>query len=213
VSWRGRVKILVVGVGGQGALTAARWLGDAALRAGEEVAVGQLHGMAQRGGSVLATVLVGPGLSSYIRDGGADVALALEPLEALRARPSLSARTRVVVNSGRVVPHTLAQGGGSYPELDAILDGVRAVAPDVTTVDGPRLVAAAGAPRALSAVMLGALAGLGLLPFDPVHLRLAVGRGSPPALAQANVAAFDLGAAEVAKPSPEGIGMANGGGR
>jgi indolepyruvate ferredoxin oxidoreductase beta subunit len=158
-------RLLLAGVGGQGILTAARCLGDAAVMAGQDVVIGQLHGMAQRGGSVRATVLIGPGLSSFIADGAADAVLALEPLEALRARPKMSPATRVVVNLGPVVPYTLAQQGREYPDVAQILAEVRAVAPELTTVDGPALVKAAGAARGLNVVMLGALAGLEVLPL------------------------------------------------
>ena len=76
--------VLVVGVGGQGTLTAARVLGEAAMAEGLPVRLGQLHGMSQRGGSVESTVLIGPGRSAFLPRRGADVILGLEPLELLR---------------------------------------------------------------------------------------------------------------------------------
>ncbi|MFH1130352.1 MAG: 2-oxoacid:acceptor oxidoreductase family protein, partial [Pseudomonadota bacterium] len=85
-----RIKVLIVGVGGQGVLTAAKMLGDAALHAGFGVTVGQLHGMSQRGGSVEAGVLIGEGESSFIEEGAADIVLGFEPLEVLRALPKMS---------------------------------------------------------------------------------------------------------------------------
>ena len=67
-----RFKAVIVGVGGQGVLTVAIMAGDAALRQGHNVSVGQLHGMSQRGGSVETTVLIGPGESSFVDAGDAD---------------------------------------------------------------------------------------------------------------------------------------------
>lgn len=163
----GRFRLLVVGVGGQGVLHAARLLGEAALAQGQEVVVGQLHGMSQRGGSVESTVLIGPGRGSFIGPGQAHALLALEPLEALRALPRLGARTRAVVSLGRIAPFTLAQRGEPYPDLDWILAALRAAAGEVVTLDGPALAQAAGSAQALNLVMLGALAGIGVLPFEP----------------------------------------------
>ena len=165
----GRFKLLVVGVGGQGVLTIARFLGDAATRAGVPVAVGQLHGMSQRGGSVQATVALGDGASAFIGQGEADAVLGLEPLEVSRARPAMSAETRVVMSLGRIVPHTLAQQGAGYPSLDDLRAGIRARTRDLVCVDGPALAEQAGNARALNTVMLGALVGLGTLPLHAAH--------------------------------------------
>ena len=162
-----RTGVLVVGVGGQGALTAARVLGEAAVRSGQEVVLGQLHGMSQKGGSVEATVLFGPGHGSFIGAGQADVVLGMEPLEVLRALPRLSAETAGVVNLGRVVPTQLAIQGRAYPEVGGVLARVRARAPRRVAVDGPALARAAGAPQALNMALLGALCGLGVLPVSP----------------------------------------------
>jgi indolepyruvate ferredoxin oxidoreductase beta subunit len=188
-----RFKLLFVGVGGQGTLTAAKFLGEAALAAGLPVLVGQLHGMSQRGGSVECSVLIGPGQSSHLGNGEADVVVGLEPLEVLRALPRMSAATSVVVNLGRITPFHLAVQGKKYPDLGQVLAQVRAVSPRVFEVDGPALVKQVGVSRTLNVVMLGALAGLGLLPFDPALVLSAVERDSPPRFVQANRSAFSLG--------------------
>jgi indolepyruvate ferredoxin oxidoreductase beta subunit len=193
-----RFKLLLVGAGGQGVLTAARFLGEAAQRAGRGVVVGQLHGMSQRGGSVSCTVLVGPGASSFIEDGGAHAVLGLEPLEVLRARPKMSAGTKVVVNLGPVVPYTLAQRGQEYPEVTRILADVRSLAPDVVEVDGVALAEVAGSRRSLNIVMLGALAGLRILPFDGEALRNVVEDRCPARYLEPNRRAFALGKQAVA---------------
>ncbi len=198
-------RLLIAGVGGQGILTIARAIGDAALSAGREVVVGQLHGMAQRGGSVEATVLIGRGRSPFIAAGAADAVLALEPLEALRARPKMSAATTVVVNLGRVVPFTLAQQGREYPDLDGILAEIRAVAPKLITVDGAALAQAAGAARSLNIVMLGALAGLEILPltgdtlWQAIAGRFSASRRLPAGHLETNRRAFTDGREAVKK--------------
>jgi indolepyruvate ferredoxin oxidoreductase beta subunit len=188
-----RFKLLIVGVGGQGVLTAARMLGDAALSQGAEVMVGQLHGMAQRGGSVEASVLFGPGQSSFIADGEADLVLAFEPLEALRALPKMSGRTKVVINLGKVAPFPLSMQGKAYPDLGRIVDSIREVSQDVHQVDGPALLQKAGSLRSLNIFMLGVLADLDALPFDGEILWQAVQRRSAPRFLEGNQTAFELG--------------------
>jgi len=188
-----RLRLLVVGVGGQGALTAARFAGEACLHAGHEVMVSQLHGMSQRGGSVECAVLIGAGESAFVGDGQADVVLALEPLEALRARPQMSAETTVVVSRGTIVPFPLAQRGESYPPVDGILDQLREVTPRVHELDAATLAQRAGAPRSLNAVMVGALGALELLPVTAEALLEAVSLGSPARFRDINRRAFELG--------------------
>ena len=188
-----RSKILIVGVGGQGVLTAARFLGEAALLADLPVIVGQLHGMSQRGGSVECSVLIGPSLSSHIGNAEADVVLGLEPMEVLRSLPKLSDDTRVVVNLGTIVPFSLAMQGETYPPVEWILDEVRKVNQNVYPVDGTALVKETGEPRTLNVLMLGALAGLQMVPLDDEVLWTAVERRVPPRFVEANRKAFELG--------------------
>jgi indolepyruvate ferredoxin oxidoreductase beta subunit len=190
---RSRTKVLLVGIGGQGVLTAARFLGDAAFSAGLEVVVGQLHGLSQRGGSVRSTVLIGPGESSFIGKGAADVVLGLEPLEVLRARPEMSAATKVVVNLAPVVAHTFTQAGLEYPDVSRMMAEVRSVAGKVIEIDGPAITSAAGTPRSLNIAMLGVLAGLRVLPVDETMIWKAVERRCPEQYLEPNRRAFQLG--------------------
>ncbi len=194
----GRTRILAVGVGGQGVITAARAIGDAAMDAGLGVAVGGLHGMSQRGGSVQSTVLIGPGESSFIADGEADLVLGLEPMEVLRARPKMSGRTRVLVNLGIVVPFTLGLAGQGYPEMEAILEGIRSVAGEVVILDGPALVGRAGDLRSLNVILLGALDGLGGLPLPEGALWGSLERRLAESRREAARRAFELGREAVA---------------
>jgi len=188
-----RFKILVVGVGGQGALSAARFLGEAALETKLPVNVGQLHGMSQRGGSVEASVIIGPGHSSHIGNFEADIILGLEPLEVLRALPMINKDTQVVTNTGQIVPFSLAIQGVPYPPVGETLKKVRAVTKHLVEVNGPALTKKVGVPRTLNVAMLGALAGLKLLPFDNELLWKAIKKKCPPRYLDANRQAFELG--------------------
>jgi Pyruvate/2-oxoacid:ferredoxin oxidoreductase gamma subunit len=117
----------------------------------------------------------------------------------LRAVPKLSRESKVVVNQGTIVPFSLAIQGAPYPPLARILEKIRAVTPAVFEVDGPALVKETGIPRTLNVVMLGALAGLKALPFDPTLLLAAVEKKSPPKYLAANRKAFALGRSAVEK--------------
>jgi indolepyruvate ferredoxin oxidoreductase beta subunit len=203
--------VLLVGVGGQGVVTAARILGDAAHAAGLPVVVGQLHGMSQRGGSVECSVLFGPGRSSYLSR--ADIVVGFEPLEALRARHRMGAATKVLINTGPVVLPGLVRGGQPYPTLDRILADIRAVTEDIVLVDGPGALKEVGEARTLNVFMLGALQGLGVLSLDEATLWPAVARGCSPRYLEANRKAFILGRFGVAdRGSPaEDCSMTGGG--
>ncbi|MBW1872965.1 MAG: indolepyruvate oxidoreductase subunit beta [Deltaproteobacteria bacterium] len=188
-----RLKLLIAGVGGQGALTAARFLGEAALSSGMPVIVGQLHGMSQRGGSVECSVIFGKGYSPHIGEGEADVVLGLEPLEVKRALPKISKHTKIVLNLGKIVPLSLAIAGKSYPPLEGILEAIREVTPHLFEIDGPGLVKQTGLPRALNVALLGALVGLEILPFGREVLWQAIVKKIPPRFLEANRQAFELG--------------------
>jgi len=195
------VRMIVVGVGGQGCVTAARVIGDAANAAGLDVRIGELHGMSQRGGSVEASLVIGPGRTSMVGPGEADVVVALEPIEALRLLPRLGAHTHVLLNRGRVVPFLLTLQGGDYPPVESIVERLEAAVAQVYVVDGTQLAHEAAAPRAVNVVILGALAGLDLLPCDAEALNTAVQSRSPVPFREANRRAFDAGLAAVGKES------------
>jgi indolepyruvate ferredoxin oxidoreductase beta subunit len=187
------VRLVLVGVGGQGCVTAGRVVGAAAVAAGLDARVGELHGLSQRGGSVQCTVVVGPGRTSRVERGEADALVALEPLEAVRALPYVSRRTHVLVNAAGIVPFPLTLQGKDYPEAEAVLEPLRRQAGDVVVVDAAALAAEAGSPQAVNVVLLGALAAAGILPFPEETLWSAVERMSPPRSLETNRRAFALG--------------------
>jgi len=153
--------------------------------------------MSQRGGNVEATVILGGAESSFIGNGGADIVLGLEPLETLRARPRMTARTNVVTNLGRIVPPVLARQGRAYPDADEILNAIRAITPDIVAVDATAIAHRVGVPRVANIALLGVLAGLDILPFGAGILAGVVDENSPAQYLEANRRAFELGTQEV----------------
>jgi indolepyruvate ferredoxin oxidoreductase, beta subunit len=185
--------LVLAGVGGQGVLSTARLLGQAAAEAGLEVRGAQLYGLSQRGGSVEATVRIGPVTTAFISPTEADVVLGLEPLETERALSRMSARTTVLVNQTPIVPFSLTLDRTTYPDLSTIVEGIATVAGIVHVIDGNALALQAGDLRLLNMVMLGALDGIGVLPIPSDVLESTVehhGLGPDPG---SRVEAFQIG--------------------
>jgi indolepyruvate ferredoxin oxidoreductase beta subunit len=155
--------IVLVGVGGQGILLACNLLAQAALKAGWDVKTNEVHGMAQRGGSVVAQVRFGQKVHSpLIQKETADFLLALEKLEALRFSEYLKGDGAAIVNAQQIMPLPVATGAAQYPqEIDRLL---RVRFPRLTLIDGVSLAKKAGEMRTTNVVLIGALSIL--LPFD-----------------------------------------------
>jgi len=144
------MNILIVGVGGQGTLLAAKVLGEYATLKGDEVKLSEVHGMSQRGGSVVTHVRYGRNIfTPVIWEGGADVVLAFEPLEALRYAHFLAEGGKILTNATPLPPMSVATGLAEYPDVDKALDAVKVPATD--------LALRAGSIKCVNMVMLGAL--------------------------------------------------------
>ncbi|MDR5695138.1 MAG: indolepyruvate oxidoreductase subunit beta [Armatimonadota bacterium] len=188
-----KYQIVVAGVGGQGVLLTARILAEAAMDEGQMVWVGEVHGMAQRGGSVVATVRIGDVWGPLIKPGGADALVALELAEALRCREYLSPRSIVVVGTRRIPPVPVNVGQAKYPSTEEVLEALREVAENVVAVDAVSIARSAGMGKAENMVLLGVLAGVGVLPLRPESLLDAASRLLPPETLEANRRAFFAG--------------------
>ncbi len=148
--------ILLVGVGGQGILLASEILSEAFMLAGFEVKKSEIHGMSQRGGSVVSHVRFGSQvLSPVVPEGEGDLLFGFELLETYRALPLLKPGAKVVVNDYRIPPPSVLLGQVPYP--DDLLARIRSRFPEVLPVDGQGLAQAAGDLRAANTVLLGAV--------------------------------------------------------
>jgi indolepyruvate ferredoxin oxidoreductase beta subunit len=148
--------IMIVGVGGQGTLLTSRVLGKLATQAGYDVKLSEVHGMAQRGGSVVTFVRFGGKVAEPIVEAGqADVLIAFERLEALRYLHFLKKDGVVVVNDLRIDPITVVTGAATYPDdIIHTLKQVRRTIAVKATEEAKKL----GAPRTFNIVVLGAAA-------------------------------------------------------
>lgn len=150
------MNIMIVGVGGQGTLLASRILGKVAIKGGYDVKVSEVHGMSQRGGSVVTYVKYGDKVYSPIIDRGeADLILAFEILEAYRALPYLKKGGQIIANTQQMNPMPVITGAMEYP---ADIEKKLAEKVNLLAVDALSLAEEAGSFKAVNVVLIGLLA-------------------------------------------------------
>lgn len=188
------ISIFITGVGGQGILLASVILGRVALAQGVDVKLSEVHGMSQRGGSVVSHVRLGsPGeqvLSPVIGQGDADILLAFEEIEALRWASWLNPETgRAYVNRAQIAPLPVLAGRTAYPQQAE--QELRRIFPRCLVFDATSLAESAGSSRAVNTVLIGAMARATGIPRE-IWLQ-AVADSVKPAFREINQRAFDLG--------------------
>ena len=188
-------RLIIVAVGGQGNLLASKVLAEAAMRSGVPVRMSEIHGMAQRGGVVESALVFGQARSTIISDGAADVLMAFEPSEALRALPRCNAGTVVVTNTAPTPPFTAVLGRGTYPPVDEMLARLNAKTARVIAFDANQAAAEAGSQLSVNMALLGALIQTGILPIAADKVREAIAATTKKAFVEINQQAFDLGIA------------------
>ncbi len=149
--------IMIVGVGGQGSLLASRILGTLFLNEGLEVKLSEVHGMAQRGGSVVTYVRAGERVASpLISEGEADVIISFEELEAMRYLSWLKKDGTIVVNTQQINPMPVLTGATAYPKN--IVDAIREKGAKVVAFDALSAALEAGNTKSANVALLGAAA-------------------------------------------------------
>ena len=189
---RDKTTIVLTGVGGQGVITAANILGKAAVNADVTVFVSEIHGMAQRGGTVNCTVRMGNVSSSLAAKGSADAILSLEPIEALRYIQYANKNTKVITDTNPVVPFTVSVGLEKYPDTEKVFKELEEKT-DLYTFDALKIAKDAGAIITKNIVMLGALAASGVLPFKKEILLETILENVPVKYKDINKKAFEGG--------------------
>jgi len=150
------INVLLVGVGGQGTILASKILTHVALAQGYEVKMSEIHGMAQRGGSVVTQVRMGEDVySPVIEPGEADFVVAFEQLEAYRWAHFLKKDGVLIVNTQKIVPLSVLIGAANYPET--ILADLKGRVEHFIELDGLKLASAAGNAKATNVVLMGVL--------------------------------------------------------
>lgn len=182
--------MMIVGVGGQGTLLASKLLGRLLLGKGFDVKVSEVHGMSQRGGSVVTYVRWGERVCSPVIDKGqADVILAFELLEAARWTAYLKPGGKIITNVQRINPMPVITGAAAYPEN--LVEKMRSAGLDVDAVDALWLAEEAGSSRAVNIVLMGRLSRW--FDFTEAEWQEAIAQSVPPRFLEVNRKAFLLG--------------------
>lgn len=182
--------IMIVGVGGQGSLLASRLLGNVLLAQGYDVKVSEVHGMSQRGGSVVTYVKYGDKVySPVIEKGEADAVISFELLEAARSLPFLKKGGKLITSTQQIDPMPVITGAAKYPEdLESKL---RAAGVELVAVDALSLAEQAGTAKASNVVLMGVLASR--MDYPEELWQKALEQCVPAKFLELNRKAFELG--------------------
>ncbi|MBR3802446.1 MAG: indolepyruvate oxidoreductase subunit beta [Clostridia bacterium] len=182
--------IMIVGVGGQGTILSSRLLGAVLTTKGYDVKVSEVHGMSQRGGSVVTYVKYGDEVySPIIEKGEADYILSFEQLEAARWLPYLKKGGKLIVNTQQIDPMPVVIGAAEYPQ--GVIEAIAATGTDITSIDALSLAVEAGSSKAVNVVLMGVLASKTDIAYDTWVE--AVKATVPAKFLELNLKAFDLG--------------------
>ena len=186
--------VQIVGVGGQGVLLASMVLGNAAMDMGYNVAMSEVHGMAQRGGSVLSTLRFGDDVISPLEAAGcADLIMGFEPAETCRNLPLGNKDTVVLMNLDPVLPSMVAAGFEEYPDIEDLKNAVLKANKNLYTLDATKIAIEAGKAVAANAVMIGAVAAMKGFPIPKDVLLKSLMEQVPEKFRDLNVKAFEMG--------------------
>lgn len=185
--------IMIVGVGGQGSLLASKMLGRLLLTQGFDVKVSEVHGMSQRGGSVVTYVRYGEHVYSPIIDQGeADMIISFEQLEAARWLPYLKEGGKIVTSTQQIDPMPVITGAAQYP--DDLIEKMRAANADVDAIDALQLAEKAGSSKAVNIVLMGRVSRYFDFPLEAWQQALI--ECVPPKFLELNQKAFAMGREE-----------------
>jgi indolepyruvate ferredoxin oxidoreductase beta subunit len=187
-----KTNIILTGVGGQGVITAANILGKAVLNAGLNVYVSEIHGMAQRGGSVNCSVRIGDVYGPIVAEGTADAIISTEPIEALRYIKYSNNKTKIITDINPVIPFTVSVGNDKYPNLEKVFSELRKYG-KLYIIDANKIAKEAGNIITKNIVLLGALAATDILKFKSDILIKTILENVPSKFKEINKKAFQEG--------------------
>lgn len=161
------INVVISGVGGQGVLTLAEILAKAVLSESHNVRVGEIHGMAQRGGHVICTVRIGENAYGPIVDAGtANLLVGFEPVETLREIQLVASGGLVLMSSHVQYPVAVSMGQSEYPEYEKIIKTMKTFSDRLVEFDAMKLAIEAGSSRSLNMVMFGGIIATGIVPIS-----------------------------------------------
>ena len=190
-------KIQLIGVGGQGTIKASTIIGEAAMKKGLNVVMSEVHGMAQRGGTVVTEFKIGEAHSPLIEEGAADLMIAFEPAEALRALNKINQESFVIVNSSPIVPFTVSLGISEYPELSSVFEELKVKIKNLLIINAKKIAKEAGSIISENMVLLGVAVATPNFPIEKDLIIRSMMENLPPKTIETNLEAFEMGFEEV----------------
>jgi len=190
-------KIQLIGVGGQGTIKASTIIGEAAMKKGLNVVMSEVHGMAQRGGTVVTEFKIGEAHSPLIEEGAADLMIAFEPAEALRALNKINQESFVIVNSSPIVPFTVSLGISEYPELSSVFEELKVKIKNLLIINAEKIAKEAGSIISENMVLLGVAVATPNFPIEKDLIIRSMMENLPPKTIETNLEAFEMGFEEV----------------
>ncbi|MEM2141933.1 MAG: indolepyruvate oxidoreductase subunit beta [Candidatus Thorarchaeota archaeon] len=189
--------IVLSGIGGQGVLTLAQIIARAALADSLNVRVGEIHGMAQRGGHVVCTVRIGDSaFGPQVDVGCADLLVGFEPVETLREINLLKPEGYVIMNRNVVTPVAVSMGKARYPTLQEIRSAIDRFTHRVVELEALTLARSAGSEMSANVVLLGAVVGTGIVPLSMASVVHEIESSFSAKYLDVNRRAFELGLEE-----------------
>jgi len=186
-------KIYLIGVGGQGTIKASTIIGEAAMKQGLNVVMSEVHGMAQRGGTVVTELKIGDAHSPLIEEGSADLLIAFEPAEALKALNKINRQTFVIINSSPIIPFTISLGISEYPEVEEIIKELKKIIKNLLVLNAREIAREAGNIISENMVLLGAGVASPEFPVDKELIIQTMKENLPLASWEVNLRALENG--------------------
>lgn len=187
-----KIRFLLVGVGGQGTILASNVLAELGIELGYDTKKAEVHGMSQRGGSVVSHVSWAEQVfSPIIPEGEADILISFEKLEAMRFANGIRPGAMVLINDYEIVPVTVSSGGGTYPDVKQVRGTFEPLTDKVFCVKGVEIAEELGNAKAANVVLLGALSKL--LEHDAEPWLKVIEARVPPKFVELNRKAFQAG--------------------
>jgi indolepyruvate ferredoxin oxidoreductase beta subunit len=193
MSYKESYQVYIIGVGGQGTIKTATIIGEAAMAQGMNVVMSEVHGMAQRGGTVVTELKIGDTLSPLVYKHSADLLLVFEPSELLRAADLIGKDTHIISNCSAIPPFTVSLGISEYPDIDKMFARLREKTDNLFLVDAERIATKLGNIIMANIVILGAAAATAQFPIEKKAIIESMKQNLPPRSIDMNIKAFEIG--------------------
>jgi len=185
------INVTIVGVGGQGVVSAGMIIGTATTKRNINTVMSEIHGMAQRGGIVSVDLRIGNAYGPIVPQGKIDLLIGFEALETIRALGKAGKNTTVIMNTEKIIPITVSFGEGKYPDVESVIKDL--AIKNFIGIDAVSLAKEAGNYQSINMVMIGAAIATNILPVDEEDIENAIKSIFPAFTWESNMKALRLG--------------------